>query len=396
MNAPRPTTPLQALSQASGTTIVLQLPARTGVAALSAACRELGQVQGKPVEVDVRLAGDYGPVDALMQELPSRVGLRFHCRPDQWARLQRADAGELECHVPAAQWLPWHAQHAGRTRLNTLSIYLAPGQPIPTIDAEVARVRFAFAAPAGRSRLADYRRLVPGLMAELRALAARWVRVSWRGALPFCLFSDTELGELARECLPHADYRSPPLVLAWRADGTVAPWSGRLRHLVRELEPGTDVGALISFYKARQLAVSAPAAFTECTACLLRRRGICSAWDDLAPPVPPQPTPGVWPAAALCLPGLQVHPHPAAALEQDGPAAWLLAIPTDRTLDAFRLNEGAKKLWDLIGSGGPCSELLARVEALWDQAGARSVLALIERLQSSGFVIVTEGSERTP
>lgn len=358
----------------------------------------------RATELDLRCTAVSGHDAAALLHAAKQRGLRLrvHLTLAQLEQVHRtvAEAAQpqpvqIECHVEATQ-LPadWSAIPASlRTRL---TIRLAPGTSPPQLPSTCRSVRFEL-SPSHRAgdalALDGYRQLATALTEHIQHLSRAGCEVGFRGALPFCAFSDAEQGVLARECLAVEDYRRPELLLAYRSDGDVAPWRGPLQNL---LMAPADERSLRSFFRARQLAGVGGPAFSSCGDCALRRSGVCSAWQDLAPPTPSVPTRAIVPQATLLAPDADVWlaQSPAAAVSTDD-SGHRLQIAADRTLPAMLLNPAALKVWQTIGSGIPVTSLQAQV-AKTSTALVAPVMTLVEQLQQLGFVLAQHGDGERP
>ncbi|MCF6158542.1 MAG: hypothetical protein E3K32_08190 [wastewater metagenome] len=221
-------------------------------------------------------------------------------------------------------------------------------------------------------------------------LANRNLRIEITSPLPFCLFSESELGMLARECLPNYDYRRDIIILAINTAGAVFPWHGPMRSLVVPVENNMTFVQINNFYKVRRHELARRfTAFSACENCDLKRRGYCSANYFYSPTLYEEERFGYYPISSF--PGLmsflscRIHSDISVKKKED---CCILSIKEDRTLSSQQLNRTAFLLWEFCSEHGKLSDAIDKVCRLCGGKYLNDFLAIADMLQRSGFLIL--------
>lgn len=317
---------------------------------------------------------------------------RLHCLARQWSGPLRETAATLvDVHVPSGALGEWEEDAGEAASTCALTVALEPGRRPAPLRRRPVELRIGFVAQweAG-ARWSDYAPAASAAVEWIETMSRASVPVSIDGALPFCLFTDAQQGMLARECLAADDYRQPRTTLAFRADDTVSPWSGPLRHLFRS-STGVPIGSLLNFYRARERMSSE--GIEECRGCPLRGRA-CAAWQFHARPDPWTRRCGVLdvPDLVRSLGYARITPHPHVRVRANGDGAEL-SIDGDRTLSAVRLNAAALAVWRCVTASDRVETVVRTVCADSGEGMALPTLQVLAVLQESGFVACRVAAE---
>lgn len=262
------------------------------------------------------------------------------------------------------------------------------------IGQDISVFRFALSMPKRSQRQISvniYKPLAVQMIRLITKLAFRGIRTEVRGPLLFCLFSDSELGILARECLPNSDYRTCAITLSINQYGTISTWDGPMQSLFTYVEKEMTMQHIYNFYKVRSHELFLRRdAFKECTSCHLKNRGLCKACFYYSPVqgryrnyygfYPLTEHPELIPYLSC-----RVHPDIEGTKARD---SYILAIRKDRTLNSQWLNSSSFKLWELCSEYEKLSDIVEKINFIWGANHIKHFLVVIDQLQKSGFLIL--------
>ena len=281
-----------------------------------------------------------------------------------------------------------------------LTLFLSPGNHLDVdllfnwlLKQKVPIFKLAFNIPANAQKTTyqdSFKSLSDRVTVLIERLSANGIRTEIFGPLPFCFFSDANLGVLARESLPYADYRKDTITLSIDAKGNITPWNGFDWLPVTYLDDGMTLKDLHDFYRVRRQEFAYKLdLFRECGSCKYKLTGKCSAAHYYGKHRRGINNLGFYPAKLLpaMAPFLSCRVHNNVSFIK-GEDYKILTIKGDRTLPSQKLNSSAFAFYELCKAYGNLARVLEKVRELFGLSYMENFLHLLDQFQKNGFLVL--------
>lgn len=258
-------------------------------------------------------------------------------------------------------------------------------------DYGVSAVRWALAYPvAEKARYvaaSDLQATGKRVMEMLRALAGRGVRTYVDCPLPYCMFSDEDLGFVSRQALSVINWGYCGLTLEVNPDLTIKACPSQAERERAPLEWFDDMAQMERFFYSRMSVYKAEhRLLDECAACSYfqqqRCQGGCLAYSKERFGTLPWSDPATLVERPLD-PAWTIRPLPGLALREEK-GRTLLFSATSPQVQAEELDADALRLWTRLAANPAIGEL-------WDGASVEErteVTRGVEHFQKLGFIDV--------